>query len=177
MKPLIFATILLLAASFGLVMAFHPPGAPATGAQAALQGPTTPPSQNIDVITSTITVPSASATDAVEQPTKVKFGFDGTRYTPSEIRVKQGTVVRLEGDTSTLRGCMASVTIGGYGISKRIVAGDNVIEFTADKAGTYPITCSMGMGGGKLIVEDDAGSVPANTVAVPASSGGCGCGH
>jgi len=76
------------------------------------------------------------------------------QYDPSVIRVKQGTKVRIEGDPVTLSGCMAVVNIGGnYGISKLITPGDNVIEFTADKTGTFPMYCDMGIGNGKFIVE------------------------
>lgn len=78
---------------------------------------------------------------------------NGGQYVPEEIRVKQGTKVRIEGDPRTLAGCMEVVNIEGYGISKRISPGDNVIEFTADKTGTFPIYCNMGIGNGRLVVE------------------------
>lgn len=87
------------------------------------------------------------------QTETISLSYDGFQYSPAEIRVKQGTNVRIEGDPATLRGCMLVVNIGGYGISKAIRSGDNVIEFTADKAGTFPIYCNMGIGDGKLIVE------------------------
>ena len=77
----------------------------------------------------------------------------GGQYDPAEIRVKQGTTVRIEGDPKTLSGCMAVVNIEGYGISKLIRQGDDVITFTADKTGTFPMNCDMGIGNGKLIVE------------------------
>ena len=105
------------------------------------------------------------------------LGVAGNQYTPAEIRVKQGTNVRIEGDPATLTGCMSTVNIDGYGISKYITAGDNVIAFTADQAGTFPIHCNMGMGNGKLIVEDNSGTVPvpSQTPAVAKGTGGCGC--
>ncbi len=79
---------------------------------------------------------------------------NGGQYDPAVIRVKQGTIVRIEGDPKTLSGCMAVVNIGGdYGISKLISREDTVIEFTADKTGTFPMYCDMGIGNGKLIVE------------------------
>jgi plastocyanin len=81
------------------------------------------------------------------------LGYKNGRYNPSEIRVNLGTKVRIEGDPNTLRGCMLVVNIEGYGISKPIRTGDNVIEFTADKAGTFPIYCNMGIGDGRLVVE------------------------
>jgi plastocyanin len=103
------------------------------------------------------------------------MGFNGYQYTPAEIRVKQGTKVRIEGDANTLVGCMSTVNIDGYGISKYIRAGDNVIEFTADTAGTFPIHCNMGMGNGKLIVEDDTGTVPVPYQAPVVATGTNGC--
>ena len=103
------------------------------------------------------------------------LGFSGYQYTPAEIRVKQGTKVRIVADPSTLTGCMTTVNIDGYGISKYIRAGDNVIEFTADKAGTFPIHCNMGMGNGKLVVEDSSGSVPAQSQAPAVAKGSGGC--
>jgi len=105
------------------------------------------------------------------------LGVAGNQYTPAEIRVKQGTTVRIEGDPTTLTGCMTTVNIDGYGISKYITAGDNVITFTADTAGTFPIHCNMGMGNGRLIVEDGSGTVPvpSQAPAVAKGSGGCGC--
>ena len=107
----------------------------------------------------------------------INLGFSGNQYTPAEIRVKQGTKVRIVADPSTLTGCMTTVNIDGYGISKYITAGDNVITFTADTAGTFPIHCNMGMGNGRLIVEDGSGTVPvpSQAPAVAKGSGGCGC--
>jgi plastocyanin len=87
------------------------------------------------------------------QTETISLSYDGFQYSPAEIRVKQGTNVRIEGDPATLRGCMLVVNIGGYNVSKAIRSGDNVIEFTADKVGTFPIYCNMGIGDGKLIVE------------------------
>jgi plastocyanin len=103
------------------------------------------------------------------------LGFSGYQYTPAEIRVKQGTKVRIEGDTNTLVGCMSTVNIDGYGISKYIRSGDNVIEFTADTAGTFPIHCNMGMGNGRLIVEDNSGAVPVQSQAPAVATGKGGC--
>jgi plastocyanin domain-containing protein len=75
------------------------------------------------------------------------------QYRPDTIRVKAGSIVRIEGDTETLVGGMDTVVIDGYGIRKTIAPGDNVIEFVADKPGTYEMICANGMGNGQLIVE------------------------
>lgn len=74
-------------------------------------------------------------------------------YTPKEIRVKTGTKVKIEGDTEALTGGMDTIIIDGYNIRKVIAPGDNVVEFVADKTGTFKMYCANGMGNGKLIVE------------------------
>ncbi len=96
-------------------------------------------------------IPGAGKEGVVETFT---LTASGGQYDPAVIRVKQGTTIRIEGDPKTLSGCMAVVNIGGdYRISKLISREDNVIEFIADKTGTFPMYCDMGIGNGKLLVE------------------------
>ncbi len=108
----------------------------------------------------------------------VELGFDwgSGNYDPQEIRVRTEDTVRIEADASTLKGCMSTLVINGMGISKRITATDNVLEFVAGTPGQYRLTCGMGMGNGLLVVEDENGTVPASAPAAPARTGGCGCG-
>ena len=61
--------------------------------------------------------------------------------------------VRIEADTETLTGGMDTVIIDGYNVRKVIAPWDDVIEFVADKTGTFKMYCANGMGNGKLIVE------------------------
>lgn len=74
-------------------------------------------------------------------------------YAPKEIRVKAGTKVRIEGDVETLMGGMGTLIIDGYNVRKAITPEDNIVEFVADKTGTFKMYCANGMGNGKLIVE------------------------
>lgn len=74
------------------------------------------------------------------------------KYVPKEIKVKKGTKVKIEGDLETLVGGMDTVIIDEYNIRKLIATGDNIVEFVADKSGTFRIYCANGMGNGKLIV-------------------------
>jgi FtsP/CotA-like multicopper oxidase with cupredoxin domain len=114
-------------------------------------------------------------TDGVETRT-INLGYDGHRYMPAEIRVKQGTKVRIIGDPATLTDCMSNVNIDGYVTKKHIQSGDNVIEFTANTPGNFAIHCNMGMGNGRLIVVDTPGNVPAPSAEqAPAKMGGCCC--
>jgi plastocyanin len=107
-----------------------------------------------------------------------ELGFDwgSGNYEPAEIRVRAGDKVRIEADAGTLRGCMSTLVINGMGISKRITATDNVLEFVAGTPGQYRLTCGMGMGNGLLVVEDENGIAPEAAPAEPVRTGGCGCG-
>ncbi|MEW5996369.1 MAG: cupredoxin domain-containing protein [Candidatus Micrarchaeota archaeon] len=104
----------------------------------------------------------------------MSFNWEQGVYEPREIRVRAGDTVRIVADTETFVGCMSTIVINGMGVSKRIVPGDNVLEFVAERPGRYRITCGMGMGDGLLLVEDGEGNVPAE-VAAPVRTG-CGCG-
>ena len=107
-----------------------------------------------------------------------ELGFDWSsgNYEPGEIRVRAGDTVRIVADAGELRGCMSTLVVNGMGISKRITATDNVLEFVADTPGQYRLTCGMGMGNGLLVVEGENGIAPEAAPAAPASTGGCGCG-
>lgn len=67
------------------------------------------------------------------------------RYMP--LIVQKGVPVRwtIKAEASDLNGCNNPVTIPKYGIEKRLVPGDNVIEFTPVAEGNLTYTCWMGM--------------------------------
>ena len=117
---------------------------------------------------------------------EVTLTVQGGEYYPNPIRVKKGIPVKLVADLSSVRGCASSIVIPEFGVRKVVRQGDNVIEFTPDKSGTFQFSCSMGMYRGKIVVEDADGTVAAFSGSVPAPSasggscgaggGGCGCG-
>ena len=142
MDKTVMAAVAVIIAAALVILFLHP----TTGAGSVQTATTT--------TTASPTQPGTGAPASVNGAFQTfTLGVSGDRYTPSEIRVKLGTKVRIVGDISTLTGCMTTVNIDGYGISKLMSAGDNVIEFTADKAGTFPIHCNMGTGDGRLVVE------------------------
>ncbi len=102
--------------------------------------------------TTTPVSPKATAITPSGQSVKL-LSDDSGQYQPREIKVKLGSVVKIEGDIETLVGGMDTVVIDGYGIRKIIAPNDNLIEFTANKPGTFEMICANGMGNGKLIVE------------------------
>jgi hypothetical protein len=138
------------------------------------------------------TVPGESITgNAVLDPTIVgsemqsvtlKMVNYGYELEPSTF--KKGVPVRMEVDLSTVYGCMRDVRIPAFGVSKYVREGDNVIEFTPTKSGTFNIACSMNMGRGSFSVEEGDGQVAAYVEPEPiaeagscgSGAGGCGCG-
>lgn len=98
---------------------------------------------------------SFSATgNAVKDTEQVKeFNVKAFRfgYTPNEIEVKKGDKVRIKVENSD--------TIHGMRIQELGVSGNDVIEFTADKEGTFTWNCNNMCGkghtemSGKLIVK------------------------
>lgn len=87
---------------------------------------------------------------------EVKLQFRDYNYYPSPIYVKKGQKLRLVGDLDSgnkLIGCYTYVRIPSLGIGKRLVQGDNKIEFLADKPGKISFSCGMGMGTGEIIVQ------------------------
>ncbi len=115
---------------------------------------------------------------------EVRLTGNGVDYTMTPSTLKAGTKVRMTVDTNTVLGCMRTIVIPAFRVSKTVSSGNNVIEFTPDKAGTFSITCGMGMGRGSFKVDDGSGDIPElkpTDNPLPAgscgsSAGGCGCG-
>ncbi|MCF7871646.1 hypothetical protein K9L97_01305 [Candidatus Woesearchaeota archaeon] len=120
----------------------------------------------------------------------VKLTYENYVYVlePSELKV--GVPVRMEVDLKSVVGCMKAVRIPAFGVSEYVSEGNNIIEFTPDKSGTFNIACSMGMGATTFDVVDSSGEkadyVEKSNSGTQNSggagscgaggSGGCGCG-
>ncbi len=129
--------LLLVIGGANAILGAHSSSAPANGA-AILQQP--------------------AGTGAVQQPSgsgqvqEVTISTGPGGYQLSAPSVKKGVLVRMTGDLSKLYGCMRALTIPQLGVSKIFSQGDNVLEFTPQKEGTFLMSCSMGMGRGQLVV-------------------------
>ena len=100
----------------------------------------------------------AAAQKATTGIREIKMTAKNYDFDPAEITVKKGDKVRLI-ITATDR--KHGIKIEGYDIDQVLNVGDpTIVEFTADKAGTFEFKCSVycGMGHrkmkGKLIVEE-----------------------
>lgn len=116
----------------------------------------------------------------------VELKYENYQYQLYPNVMKKGVPVKMEVDLNTVTGCMVAVRIPSFNVAKTVSQGDNVITFTPDKAGTFNIACSMGMGRNTFTVVDDNNqassyveTAPAQTQAAGGScgagKGGCGC--
>ncbi len=92
-------------------------------------------------------------------------------YTP--FIVQKGIPVKwtIKADASSINGCNETVTIPKYGISQKLIPGDNVIEFTPDAEGNIPYTCWMGMISSNIKVVADVGKVTQSDIDQSQSQG------
>ena len=95
---------------------------------------------------------------------------DGVQYVTSSMRagsyepitVKQGIPVKwtLNAPDGALNGCNSSIVIPEYDIQLKLTAGENLIEFTPNAAGTFPFSCWMGMIRSTISVAGTDGNIP-----------------
>ncbi|MDR2655549.1 MAG: sulfite exporter TauE/SafE family protein [Oscillospiraceae bacterium] len=96
------------------------------------------------------------------------------------IAVEAGTPVKwiINAPNGSINGCNNRINIQEYGISNYLFKpGDNVIEFTPDKAGRFQYSCWMGMIRGYITVREAGAAAGSTDVPVPApgdaAQGGC----
>ncbi|MCX7922434.1 MAG: sulfite exporter TauE/SafE family protein [Clostridia bacterium] len=101
-------------------------------------------------------------------------------YTP--IVVQKGIPVKwtIKAEKSDLNGCNNPITIPKYDIQKKLVPGDNIIEFTPDEEGNITYTCWMGMISSNIKVVSDItkvsnGDIQQSSGLLGALSGGSCC--
>jgi len=77
------------------------------------------------------------------------------RYEP--ITVQKGIPVKwtIKAQQRDINGCNNEMIIPKFNKSKKLEAGDNVIEFTPTETGTFAYSCWMGMIRSKITVVDD----------------------
>jgi len=69
----------------------------------------------------------------------------GRGYIPNRLEVEVGRPVRWVINSTNPYSCASSLVVPSLKISKRLEAGDNIIEFTPTQTGTIRFACSMGM--------------------------------
>lgn len=89
---------------------------------------------------------------------KVKTTLTDGQYVP--IKVQKGLPVQwiIEVEEGDLNGCNNPVTIPEYHIVKKLVVGENIINFTPPEEGNVVYTCWMGMISSTIEVVSDVSS-------------------
>ncbi|MGH9354939.1 MAG: cupredoxin domain-containing protein [Terriglobia bacterium] len=93
---------------------------------------------------------SARVSGAASEPRIINMTAKRYQFDPQVITVNQGERVRLN---ITALDRDHGIQIKGYDINKKLKKGvPATIEFTADKAGTFPFRCSVwcGLGHGRM---------------------------
>lgn len=78
-------------------------------------------------------------------------------YSPSTIRVRKGTPVRIVFDRTESSSCSEEVVFPDFGVRRYLPAHEQTtVELEPEEAGEYEFTCGMGMLRGRLIVEEES---------------------
>lgn len=124
-------------------------------------GQAKPVVEKVGTVASSVTAPKTPVKTA-SAPVTPKIKVFKTTYTtqadiqPNTFTVKVGDRVRLEVYVQDEgRGCMSSILIPGLvNTAQHLAQGQTIImEFTAERAGRYLITCAMNVPRGKIIIE------------------------
>jgi len=75
----------------------------------------------------------------------VKMTESSRGYMPDEFTIKKDIPVRWIIDAKAPYSCASALIIPSLKIQKQLRAGENIIEFTPQKTGDLPFSCSMGM--------------------------------
>lgn len=103
------------------------------------------------------------------------------RYAPIVVQKDVPVKWTIKADESELNGCNNPVTIPKYNIVKKLVPGENIIEFTPSQEGNITYTCWMGMISSNIKVVNNINEVNIEEIQqefdnnVPSGGGGSGC--
>ncbi|MBI2135878.1 cupredoxin domain-containing protein [Candidatus Woesearchaeota archaeon] len=90
--------------------------------------------------------------DGIQQ---IDMNIYSDRYEPSVIKLKKGLPAKFNIKSIDNFGCGRTLVMPSIKVYKELPEnGEVVLEALPDKVGEGPITCSMGMFSGKVIVEE-----------------------
>jgi sulfite exporter TauE/SafE/copper chaperone CopZ len=109
----------------------------------------------------------------------VKTTLEAGRYTPIFVQKDLPVQWTITASDEELNGCNNPITIPKYNIRQKLVAGDNLIEFTPREEGTITYTCWMGMISSTINVVSDLSTISSREIesagARAGSATGAGC--
>ncbi len=102
---------------------------------------------------------------------EVKMTQNNSGYSPSTLTVEKDKKVRWIITSTNPFSCASSLVMPKYSISKGLVKGENIIEFTPKEIGEIPFSCSMGMYRGKfIVVESGTSNTTQNSDSTPVAN-------
>lgn len=114
------------------------------------------------------TSPAAGYTLAADGYAEVPVVIENTQFVPATLDLPADTPVRLVVDRREANACSDQLAVPQLGVLADLTAnGTTVIELPAAAAGTYTLTCGMGMMSGRLVVAGSARAAGTTAVARP----------
>jgi len=105
-------------------------------------------------------------TTAADGVVEVPLVIQNTQYVPQQLNIPADKPVRLVVDRREAAPCSDQIVFPQLGVTQDLAPnGTTVVNLPATKAGTYSMTCGMGMMSGSLVV---GGAVGASGGGVPA---------
>jgi len=101
---------------------------------------------------SQIDAPSSSSSQNEDGQQVVTSTLLPNKYPHITVEVGVPVVWIIDAPTGSINGCNNRIFIHEYGIEYTFQPGENIIEFTPDKAGTFEYSCWMGMIYGSITV-------------------------
>jgi len=97
-------------------------------------------------------------------------------YSPNSFSIKKGVPVKWIIDAQAPYSCASALIVPKYKIRAFLKSGKNIIEFTPNKIGKIPFSCSMGMYTGVFNVYDEYSSTTIDNTQTPITetNGSCG---
>ncbi len=93
----------------------------------------------------------ASITENNVQEIRMTVDYNG--FYPNQFTLRKGVPTRWIIDGKRVSGCMDEIIVPDLNIRKKIITGENVVEFTPQIEGIISFSCWMGMVRGKFIIE------------------------
>lgn len=100
----------------------------------------------------------------------VRSTLSSGRY--PDIAVQAGVPVKwiIDAPEGSINGCNNRMILPAYGIEHKFVVGENVVEFTPDKAGKFAYSCWMGMIRATITVTESVGQTPGAAATTPGAT-------
>jgi len=90
-------------------------------------------------------------------------------YKPNRFTITKGIPVRWVITSQSQFSCAVALSVPSLGIQKNLKKGENIIEFTPQKTGRIPFSCSMGMYRGYFDVVETSGKTSGITAQAQAA--------